>query len=257
MKKLLLFVALIFLAVGVCAASASALTADDIFDEMEERQSEVTTSRSRGSLLVVDARGREELREVIMYSREEDDGTVSTIFRFLSPASVRNITLLSLEDGDQINLYMPAYRRVRRIAGSGRQETFAGTNFTYEDMSDIGGFEREDYEYELIDEDEENYIIEIVPLDPDSQYSRQVMKVDKNLFFVNQIDFYDLEETLWRVLEVLEVEEMDDGTVRFREISMSDLKDNTRSDLKLEEIEENIDLPANFFSVRTIQRPEL
>ncbi len=255
MKKLVLFVTFMFFVAGAFTASAYALTADDIFDEMEERQAEVTTSRSLGSLLVVDSRGREELREVIMYSQEEDDGTVSTIFRFLSPASVRNITLLSLEDGDQINLYMPAYRRVRRIAGAGRQETFAGTNFTYEDIG--GGFEREDYEYELTGEDEENYIIELFPLDPESEYSRQVMKVDKELFFFSRIDFYDLEETLWRVLEVLEVEELEDGTVRFREISLSDVKENSRSVLKLEEIEDDIDLPANFFSVRTIQRPEL
>jgi len=255
MKKLVLFVTFMFFVAGAFTGSAYALTADDIFDEMEERQAEVTTSRSLGSLLVVDSRGREELREVIMYSQEEDDGTVSTIFRFLSPASVRNITLLSLNDGDQINLYMPAYRRVRRIAGAGRQETFAGTNFTYEDIG--GGFEREDYEYELTGEDEENYIIELFPLDPESEYSRQVMKVDKELFFFSRIDFYDLEETLWRVLEVLEVEELEDGTVRFREISLSDVKENSRSVLKLEEIEDDIDLPANFFSVRTIQRPEL
>ncbi|HSV32398.1 MAG TPA: outer membrane lipoprotein-sorting protein [Atribacteraceae bacterium] len=256
MRRTLVFSILFLLTMAILTLPTLAMTADQIFDEMEARQPDIETSRSTGSLIVVDARGNEEKREMIMFSQEEGDDTTSSIFRFLSPASVRDITLLSLNDGDQIYLFMPAFRRVRRIAGAGRQETFAGTDFTYEDVGGMA-FQREDFNYTLIGEDEQNYYLALIPLDEESEYSKQVMTVDREKFYLRKMEFYDLEGALWRVLEIHEIEVRDDGTNRFKKLSLTDVKENTKTLMNMGEVEENITLPAGFFSVRTIQRPEL
>jgi hypothetical protein len=60
----------------------------------------------------------------------------SSLVRFLSPKSVKGVTLLIINDGEKIYLYMPAYNKPRRIAGSSKGDKFMGTDLSYEDMSE-------------------------------------------------------------------------------------------------------------------------
>jgi len=232
-----------------------ALTADEILDEVEARRTDFTTQRSEAKMILVDEKGKEEVREVVMYSKDEGDDTISLIVRFLSPADVKGVTLLSIKGGEKIYLYMPAYRKVRRIAGSSKKEKFMGTDFSYDDLSQNYG--REDYEATLLSEDEENYYLELKPLKEDSDYSKLVMTVDKEKFYFKKIEFYDLEGNLWKELQVLEVEEDEEGKITILKMSFKDLKENHETRIETIKHEEDISLPDNFFSVRTIQRPEL
>jgi hypothetical protein len=54
-------------------------------------------------------------------------------FALPSPASEAGIAFLSLPD-DLMYLYMPAFGRERRIASHVKNQSFAGTDFSYEDM---------------------------------------------------------------------------------------------------------------------------
>ncbi len=110
----------------------------------------------------------------------------------------------------------------------------------------------------LIEETEEIYKLELIPRDEESSYSKLLMEVDKEKFYFRRIEFYDKDGNLWKVMEILEIEEEEDGTITVNKIDLTDLKEkpqNHRGDA--EHIERDIPLPDNFFSVRTIQRPEL
>ncbi|MEN3185618.1 MAG: outer membrane lipoprotein-sorting protein [Atribacterota bacterium] len=247
---------LAFLVGGIFWGSvAFGLTADEILDTMKEREARFETQRIQGTMLLTDSKGKNETREVIMYSKDEGDDTTSMVIRFLSPAEVKNVTLLNLKSGEKMYLYMPAFKKVRLIAGSGKKEKFAGTSFSYEDFGQ--NYDREEYESTLLGEDEANYQLELRPKDPDSDYSKLVMLVDKEKFYFKKVDFFDKDGNLWKTLEVLKVEERQDGTIRLLGIAFSDLKEETKTVFTMEKIEENISLPSDFFSVRTIQKPSL
>ncbi|MCX6090399.1 MAG: outer membrane lipoprotein-sorting protein, partial [Candidatus Atribacteria bacterium] len=177
------------------------------------------------------------------------------LFRFLSPAEVQNVTMLSVSDGEQIYLYMPAFKKVRRIAGSSKKEKFAGTNFSFGDFG--GGYTKNDYESKLLNEDDTNYIIELKPKDKDSEYSRLTMTIDKAKLYFKKIEFTDLDGNPAKVLDVQEVKEETDGTITIMKMTFMDLKENTRSFMQMEKVEKGLTLPEGFFSVRTIQRPEI
>ncbi len=152
-------------------------------------------------------------------------------------------------------LYMPAYKKVRRIASSEKSEKFMGTDFTYDELG--GSYSREDYDSTLIEETEEIYKLELIPRDEESSYSKLLMEVDKEKFYFRRIEFYDKDGNLWKVMEILEIEEEEDGTITVNKIDLTDLKENHKTIVEMEHIERDIPLPDNFFSVRTIQRPEL
>ncbi|NLJ49184.1 MAG: outer membrane lipoprotein-sorting protein [Candidatus Atribacteria bacterium] len=256
MKKLVMtsFLLIVLMAFSF---QAFAITADEILDEMEAKSALNATQKSVGTMILTDEKGKEEKRELVMYAYDDSEDTENRafIFRFLSPAEVRNVTMLSMEDGEQIYLFMPAFKKVRRIAGSGKKEKFAGTNISFEDLS--GGYSKDDYDATLVGEDEENYLLDLVPADPDSDYSKLIMTVDKEKFYFKKIEFLDLEGNLWKVLEVQKVQEEEDGSVTILKMYFQDLKDNTTSLVEFESVEKGIDLPNNFFSVRTIQQPEI
>ncbi|MDI3530769.1 MAG: hypothetical protein PWP60_618 [Candidatus Atribacteria bacterium] len=255
MRKYWLWIGTFVLAWVLFGGIVWALTADEILDEVEKRRTDFVTQRSEAKMILVDENGKEEVREVVMYSKDEGDDTISLIVRFLSPADVEGVTLLSIKGGEKIYLYMPAYRKVRRIAGSGKKEKFMGTDFSYDDLSQSYG--REDYEATLLREDEENYYLELRPFEEDSDYSKLVMTVDKEKFYFKKIEFYDLEGNLWKELQVLEIEEDEEGKITILKMSFKDLKENHETRIETVKHEEDIPLPDNFFSVRTIQRPEL
>lgn len=65
-------------------------------------------------------------------------GGARTVLRFLSPSEVQGAAFLLVEQPgdapDDMHLYLPALKRTRRIAGSQKDGSFMGTDFTYADL---------------------------------------------------------------------------------------------------------------------------
>ena len=78
------------------------------------------------------------------------------LIRFTYPNDIRGTSFLVWEHPsaeDERFLFLPALGRVRRIAGSETQDSFVGSDFTYED---IGGRELDEYTYGFSGADGEN-----------------------------------------------------------------------------------------------------
>jgi len=58
------------------------------------------------------------------------------MFRFTAPASQAGIAFLSLPN-DVMYMYLPAFGKERRIASSAKNQNFAGTDFSYDDMESV------------------------------------------------------------------------------------------------------------------------
>ena len=92
----------------------------------------------RLQLAVVSRRGDEARRDLEVFTkRYGDDGSRSIMF-FHAPPQVEGIGFLqwtAAREPDRQWLYLPALKRVRQISGGARTESFAGTDFSYEDLA--------------------------------------------------------------------------------------------------------------------------
>jgi len=237
------------------AAGALQLTADEIIDKVKENQAEYENSKTQAEMVLIDSEGKEESREIIMFEQEEENDKITMLMRFLSPKSVEGVTLLSIENGDKIYLYMPAYQKPRRIAGSSKQENFMGTDFSYEDLS--MDYQNDDYAKELLEEDDRQYVLEILPNDEDLSYSKFILYVNKEQFYVEKVEFYDLDGQHTKTLEIQEVKFDDEGRFTPMKMQITNLSDNHQTQMNIQEIEYDLDLSSNFFSIRTLQKPVL
>ena len=232
-----------------------ALTVDEIMDKMEETAPDFTTQKTISEMILIDKKGNEEVREMVMFSQEGEDGKSSTLVRFLSPKSVKGVTLLNIDDGEKIYLYMPAYNKPRRIASSSKGDEFMGTGLSYEDMS--MNFEDKDYEKKLLEETESVYIIEVIPSEDDTSYKKIILTVDKEKFYTKKVEFYDINENLIRTFEIAKIKIDDKGKITPMEIVFTDVEENQKTKIVIKEIEYDIELSSSFFSIRTLKKPTL
>jgi outer membrane lipoprotein-sorting protein len=123
-----------------------------------------------------------------------NDGDKSLIV-FDSPRDVRGVAVLSYAHkvgSDEQWLYLPALKRVKRVASKNRTGPFLGSEFSLEDLS-FQEIEKYTYKY-LRDEDLEGkgcYVIKRIPLDPYSGYTKQIVWIDKTDSVILQIHHYD------------------------------------------------------------------
>jgi hypothetical protein len=149
-------------------------------------------------MTLIDARGQEVVRETRGMTLEGSAGDKALV-RFMSPADIRGVAALIHEHpqtADDTWLYLPATRRVRRIAGANRTASFQGTEFTYEDLSSLIV---ERYEWRFLREstitvdgkEEPVYELEARPNYPDTGYSKLVLTVNRDNFRTSRVEFYD------------------------------------------------------------------
>ena len=107
--------------------------------EAVEQRDQGDKMSSKVTLTLVDAGGRQRVRETRQMSLSFKDGKKTLIF-FEAPASVRGTGILSVDysDGgkeDEQWLHMPNLHKTTRIAGSEKSQSFMGTDLTYADLT--------------------------------------------------------------------------------------------------------------------------
>jgi hypothetical protein len=155
-------------------------------------------------MILKNKHGQESLREIRTKTLEvEDDGDKSmTIFD--QPRDVKGTALLSFthkEGPDDQWLYLPALKRVKRIASDNKSGPFMGSEFAYEDISSQ---EVEKYTYKFLRDDTldgmDVFVFERYPVDKKSGYTRQLIWLDKDRYKEQKIEFYDRKNALLKTL---------------------------------------------------------
>ncbi|MBT4100204.1 MAG: outer membrane lipoprotein-sorting protein [Gemmatimonadetes bacterium] len=146
-----------------------------------------------------------ERRMEVRTLEQAEDGDKSLII-FQNPGDVKGTAFLSFthkSEPDDQWLYLPALKRVKRIASSNKSGPFMGSEFAYEDISSQ---EVEKYTYQYLGEEEfdgrNHFMVERDPVDRKSGYSRQVAWIDTDEYRVWKVDFYDRRGSLLKTLTV-------------------------------------------------------
>ena len=187
-----------------------------------------------------------------------------SLVRFTHPNDIKGTAFLVWEQADADDerfLFLPSLGRVRRIAGSEAQESFAGSDFTYED---IGGREFEEYTYRLIDAPAAVWIapdgtrhtvyqLESRSRDAGARFPRVVSLVRQDNFVVVRAEIRNRRDELQKTFEAVRVEKTG-GYWTVLEMKMSDASQRTRTELVLEKVEYNVGLKPDDFSRRELER---
>jgi predicted phosphatase len=81
--------------------------------------------------------------------------------------------------------------------------------------------------------------------------------VDKEKFYAKKVEFYNMSENLTKTLEIVQIQIDENGKITPIEIVFTDIEENHKTKIVIKEIEYNIELASDFFSIRTLSKPTL
>ena len=207
----------------ITATTIMALTNIEIAEKSDKVTDGFKSSISQTEMILINASGQQRIRELEMKTLEGENGD-KTISTFLTPADVKGTKTLGHEhldrDDDQW-LYLPALKRVKRIASRNKSGSFMGSEFSYED---IGNQNYKKYTYDnKIEEVDLNgvkcYKGFRIPKDTNSGYTKQVSWVAKDNFLLQKIDYYDRKSELLKTAIFSDYKQID-GVWRVGKIEM-------------------------------------
>ncbi len=244
MKTLRILITLIF--TGLMVNTAFAEDAGSILKKMDAVLFAGEDQTSSIRMILTDRGGNERVREAQVWQK----GANKRLFRFTAPAAEAGIAFLSLPD-DVMYLYMPAYGRERRIASHVKNQSFAGTDFSYEDLESEKYVKR--FTPELLDETDETYILELTPLpDMRSDYSKIIAHIHKKHHYPLKMESFDRGGQPFKVAEYTFKKKGDYWYTA--EIKMTNLRRNHSTRMIFEEVAFDTGIDDSVFSVRNLTR---
>ncbi len=164
---------------------------------------------NQGQMTLYDAGGDSVERRFSRMILERPEKGDKLIVRFLSPAEIKGVAALTFENptsSDDNWLYLPSNKRVRRISGANNTSSFQGTEFTYEDLSNL---DPREYEWRFLetttikrgDQTVPVHRVSAKPTYKDTGYSRLTVSFNTKTWAQERIEYFDKSGKLLKTRE--------------------------------------------------------
>jgi len=246
------------LALALALAPVRVAAADDARQIVEEsqRRGRVNSQQYEGVLEVIAANNKVS-KKTWQFERLGSYGNSKAIIRFTAPAEVKGVALLVVNHPERSSdqwMWTPAIGRDRRIAPQDRSTRFFGTDFSFEDLEerDVNQFDFRLLGEEAID-GAACWRVESKPKESkSSQYTSSRVWIRKDNYVPVQYENF-AKDTLVRRMREKEIENIQ-GIWTARQLEMTDLRRNSRTMLKLENVRYNVPLQEDEFTVQALRR---
>jgi len=245
MKQSLIFTIISIFLVFV-AKSSFAQNADSLLQKMDELMSAPKDREATMQMIITDKSGKVKDREGLLQQK----GTDKKFFQYTKPEKQVGTCTLTLP-GDVMWMFMPAFDEPTKITLLAKNQSFSGTDFSYEDMSSKPYGER--YTRALLEStDSKNYLLELKPISKKSKYSKIVLQLDKSNFYPLKMDYYDsrgnhFKEATYTYAKV-------DNYWYAREVLMKNLKKQHSTKIIMKDIKFDQGLSDDIFTVENMQK---
>ncbi len=226
--------------------------------ESERRDQGWGDSETTLEMVLRNRHGDESRREMRSKSLEMADDGDRGLIVFDHPKDVRGTALLTFTHktgADDQWLYLPALKRVKRIASNNKSGPFMGSEFAYED---IGSQEVEKYTYKYLRDETFNgvkcFVVERYPVDEKSGYTRQVSWIDQEHYRAQKIEYYDRKQSHLKTLTFHDYKQYKDRFWRTHRMEMVNHQTGKSTTLLLSDIRFGIDLTENDFDQASLAR---
>ena len=258
--RLTLLITWVLLFGAICHAAE--MTGKTVMEEqrrLHRLASEQTTTR----MILTDKNGGTRQRVMKTYEFTGDDHLSKSMIRFLEPADIRNVGLLTWEQGEDSEddqwLYLPALKKVKRISSSGKKKKFMGSDLTFEDLRQENTSTHAYRRLEDADVDGQAcYVIEALPATDKerktSGYSRRILYVRKDILITIKTEYFGRKDTMIKRMTASEIEPVKGEAWRTKVSVFADLNLKSATTIKVEQRDHTTMLDASFFSKGSLRR---
>lgn len=182
-------------------------------------------SLANGRFVLTNASGQSRVRQTSSLSQLLADGVRNRrVTRFSAPADIAGTAVLTVENNgknDDIWVYLPALKKVRRLTASARRESFVGTDFSY---GDVLGHPVAEWNHRWLRRETvggaDCDVVESRPRDPSvtaaTGYGRRVSWLRKGDQVPVKTEYYDAAGALMKIYEASNIKLVDPARRSFQ-----------------------------------------
>jgi hypothetical protein len=239
-KRAVLLIAAAWSGVGLGAEPTADLSAARILRDARDRGG-INLRDLTAEVRLNTVRDGQPKEQLLRTSAREIEGRLHTLVRFLKPASVAGVLVLTAEGAAgqpaEVSIYLPRLKRVRKVAAAQRGQTFMETDFSYADLAGLGNGTNA---RRLPDETVDGRPAFVVTADAegDSPYGAVKAWVDKESSIPLRIDLADRAGKPLKQFRVIELRKFRGRTLAGRSV-MKNLQSGTQTLMELVSLEES------------------
>lgn len=178
-----------------------------------------------GRFVLTNRAGQARVRQTTSITELKPDGINNRrVVRFSAPADIKGTAVLTIENGaadDDIWVYLPALKKVRRLTASNKKDAFVGTDFSY---GDVLGHPVEAWTHRLLRTDTIDfgraYVVESLPRTPviaaNSGYSKRITWLRADDAVPVKTEYYGPGGELMKVYTAADIRLVDARNRRFQ-----------------------------------------
>jgi outer membrane lipoprotein-sorting protein len=167
--------------------AAPALAADsgpEILGKVDQAMNNFSDGTFESKLYVKEPSGQAREYGFTTYQKVPDRRLV----RFSAPGDVKGMGVL-VENKDTMYVFLPGFQKVRRVGTHVKNQTFMGSDFSFEDMSQTRYSHL--YDAKLVKADDKGWELELTAKLPEAEFPKLRMWVDKTAVQPTKIDYLD------------------------------------------------------------------
>ncbi len=238
------------------ATSSFALSGREVYEKVHDLRSRTLDHKIEMTMVLFDKGGGKRTRTLTQYGKKADPEAYKFLVVFKSPPDLKNVGFLvhahTFSDRD-LWAYFPEYKRVRRIATTSQDDSFFGSDLSYDDFT--GPPNLDDYKFSILKEDAVDgrpcYVVEVTPR-LHRKYSKYVAWVAKDLWIHLKIDYYQ-DDVIYRSGTFRDVRMIDGIPTPFR-TDMENRKTGHRTELMFESVQYHTHFSDDLFTQRSLER---
>ena len=212
--------------------------------------------KAQARMLIVDNQGNKQIRQFTILRKDTTDIAEQDFLVFFSkPSDVKGTVFRvgkKVTAEDDRWLYLPALDLVKRISAGDKRTSFVGSHYFYEDIS---GRNIAEDNFELVYSNNEYYQLEAKPKNPQSvEFSHYHIFIDKKTFLPHKATYFASNGKALREMQVLKVADIQ-GIPTVMHAKMTNLLDNSYTEIKFRRVSYDIGLPDSIFSERSLRTP--
>jgi len=238
------------------AAPASAMSGREIYEKVHEVRTRGLDRQTAATMTLFDKGGGQRTRSLVEYSKKAEPDGYKVLVVFNTPPDLKDVGFLvharTFSDRD-LWAYFPEFKRIRRIPTNSQDDSFFGTDFSYDDFG--GPPNLDEYSFTILREEVRDhrdcFVVEVTPK-VHRKWTRYVAWVAKDLWIHLKIEFYQ-EKELYRAGTFSEVQIVDEIPTPFKMV-MENRKTNHRTELVIDRIKYHTTFPDDLFTQRALER---
>jgi len=233
-----------------------AISGREVYEKFHEQRSKWQDHKIEATMVLFDKGGGKRTRSLTQYGKKADPEAYKTLVVFNSPPDLKNVGFLihahTFSDRD-LWAYFPEYKRVRRIANSSQDDSFFGSDLSYDDFG--GPPNLDDYKFNILREEVVDgkpcYVVEVTPK-VRRKYTKYIAWVAKDLWIHLKIEYYQ-ENEIYRAGTFKDVRIIDGLPTPFV-TEMHNNKTNHRTEFTIDSVQYHTRFPDNLFTQRSLER---